>query len=96
MSQFEDPNMRGVFGKFLAKRVTPETVDHIATWCNGSVKGVRLPANERCIDFITAEDGEETRAEIGDWVVKFADKKFTRFTDAFFKNVFLPLFEGSK
>jgi len=51
-----------------AKQLTEETLERIAAWCDGAVKGTKLPRRERVIDIQTLEG--EMRAFIGDWVIR--------------------------
>ena len=51
-----------------AHKLTVENMDFVENWCKGSIKGVSLPIEERCIDIQTLEG--EMRAEIGDYVIK--------------------------
>jgi hypothetical protein len=51
-----------------AQQLTVFNLDELERWCGGSIKGLRLPANERVIDIQTLEG--EMRAQIGDWIIK--------------------------
>lgn len=57
-----------------ARQLTPLSIDGIEEWCGGSIKGVRSPPEQRCIDIQTLEG--EMRAEIGDWVIKGVKGEF--------------------
>jgi hypothetical protein len=49
-------------------QLTPENIEQVAQWCNGSIKGMKLPIEKRCIDFQTPAG--EIRAEMWEWIVK--------------------------
>lgn len=66
-----------------AVRYTVENAEALERWCNGRLRGTRLPPEERIIQFDDL-DGHENVCEIGDWVVKRPDGRFARFTDAEF------------
>ena len=51
-----------------AMRVGERTLESVANWCGGSVKGVRLPPDMRVIDIQTLEG--EMRANVGDWIIR--------------------------
>ena len=50
-----------------AARLKPENLEAVESWCRGSIKGIKLPRNKRCVDIQTDEG--EVRVEMGDWVV---------------------------
>lgn len=68
-----------------AHQLEAGNLNALALWCNGSVKGVMLPPERRCIDF--SRLGEEQRAEVGDWIVKEGGL-FTVYSDAAFDTLF--------
>lgn len=51
-----------------AIQLTAENMPQVEQWCNGSIKGTKLPVNERIININTLE-GEMT-ANIGDYIIK--------------------------
>lgn len=51
-----------------ARQLTPENITQLEEWCGGSIKGVRLPKDQRVIDIQTLEG--EMRAEMGDWIIQ--------------------------
>lgn len=51
-----------------AVQITPDNLESVEAWCRGSIKGTKLPREERCIDIQTLEG--EMRADMGDWVIK--------------------------
>ncbi len=51
-----------------AVQVTVDNLEQVATWCNGAVKGIKLPRSMQCVDVWS--DGEERRADVGDFVVR--------------------------
>lgn len=51
-----------------AYRVAPDNMQFVASWCGGTVKGLALAVEYRCIDFWS--EGKEHRAEQGQWVIK--------------------------
>ena len=57
-----------------ANQLTVNNMDGIEQWCGGSIKGVKLPANERVIHIPTLE-GEMT-AQIGDWIIQGVKGEF--------------------
>lgn len=50
-----------------AQQVQEETIEQVAVWCHGSIRGIRLPKREWVISIETLEG--EMRAEVGDWVI---------------------------
>lgn len=57
-----------------AQRVTVNSLEQVARWCNGSVKGTALPLHQRVIDIQTLEG--EMRADVGDWIIKGVKGEF--------------------
>lgn len=55
-----------------AKLLTTDNIEEVARWCEGSVKGIKLPKHQQVVEFFTP-DAEEIRAEIGDVIIKFLD-----------------------
>ncbi len=51
-----------------AKQLTIDSLKTLETWCNGDIKGTKLPISQRCIDIQTLEG--EMRADMGDWIIK--------------------------
>lgn len=54
----------------FAVRLTPETLGIIEKLCSGSIKGTKLPKEQRCIDFQDPFMGE-IRIEMFSWLVQF-------------------------
>lgn len=57
-----------------AHKLTPDNIEFLEPWCGGSIKGIRFPVNERCIDIQTLEG--EMRAEMGDYIIKGVKGEF--------------------
>lgn len=57
-----------------AQQLTVFNLEELEHWCKGSIKGLRLPANQRVIDIQTLEG--EMRAQIGDWIIKGVKGEF--------------------
>lgn len=57
-----------------AHKLTPDNIEFLEPWCGGSIKGIGLPVNERCIDIQTLEG--EMRAEMGDYIIKGVKGEF--------------------
>ena len=70
-----------------AVRVTEENLEDVATWCKGQVMGIKLPRNERAIEYV--RDGEEYDAEVGDWIVRYKADEFYAYNDRLFKQRFI-------
>jgi hypothetical protein len=51
-----------------AHQLSVENMEFIEEWCRGSIKGILLPIEQRCIDIQTLEG--EMRADIGDYIIK--------------------------
>lgn len=51
-----------------ADQLTIHNLSKLEAWCGGSIKGLKLPIEERCIDIQTLEG--EMRANMGDWIIK--------------------------
>lgn len=72
-----------------AVMVTSETLEIAAEFCNGTIKGTKLPRDQRAIDFFCPYRQTEMRAENSDYIVKYSDKIF----DVMPKEMFRALFE---
>jgi hypothetical protein len=48
--------------------------EDLAEWCNGRLRGIKLPANERVIQIDTLEG--EIEASFGDWIIKGVKGEF--------------------
>lgn len=57
-----------------AHKLTVDNIDFIENWCKGSIKGIALPIEKRCIDIQTLEG--EMRAEIGDYIIRGVKDEF--------------------
>ena len=53
-----------------AWQLTPDTLKFLAKWCNGSIKGTKLPVEEQVIDIWDSFYDCEIRAEMGDYIIK--------------------------
>jgi hypothetical protein len=51
-----------------ANQLTINNISFLESWCGGSIKGIKLPIEERVIDIQTLEG--EMRANMGDYIVK--------------------------
>lgn len=65
------------------RQVTIGNLESIEVWCNGAIKGTRLPRSERVIE--VNHQGIEQRAEIGEWIVKEPNGVFNVYTDEAFR-----------
>ena len=50
-------------------------INWVADWCDGQVKGIKLPIEDRCLDIYTLEG--EMRADMHDWVIKGVKGEFS-------------------
>lgn len=57
-----------------ARQLRVDNMESIEAWCHGSIKGMRLPPEERIIHIQTLE-GEMT-ARINDWIIKGINGEF--------------------
>lgn len=57
-----------------AHKLTIDNMDFVENWCGGSIKGISLPIEERCIDIQTLEG--EMSAKIDDYVIKGVKGEF--------------------
>lgn len=57
-----------LIGNVFAAKLTPETLSILEDRSLGSIKGIKLPINERCIDFYF--NNQEHRIEMGQWYVE--------------------------
>lgn len=76
-----------------ARQLTVHNMAEIEAWCRGSVKGSALPISEQVIDFNTNKG--EIRVELGDWVVKDGNGKFSKYDADDFKNTYIEHSESS-
>lgn len=51
-----------------AECLTHYNIERLEKWCGGSIKGIKLPPQNRCIDIQTLEG--EMRANMGDYIIK--------------------------
>ena len=70
-----------------AVQVTEDNLEEVATWCNGSVRGTLLPEGDRMVEFNFR--GEDQRANVGDWVVKYDSVSFFAYPTAIFMERFI-------
>lgn len=68
--------------------VCGETLEILANWCNGSVKGTMLPRSQRSIEFWCSYRQMEMNAENGDYIVKLADDLFDVYNRKTFRLLF--------
>lgn len=57
-----------------ARELTAANLEEVESWCGGSIKGIKLEREQRCIDIQTLEG--EMRAEIGCYVIKGVKGEF--------------------
>jgi hypothetical protein len=60
-----------------ARQFTLHDAEHpesLETWCNGRVRGTKLPASERIIQIDTLEG--EMEGKIGDWIIRGVKGEF--------------------
>jgi len=57
-----------------AEQLTVDNIERLESWCNGSIKGIKLPIEERIIHIQTLE-GEMT-ANIGDYIIRGVKGEF--------------------
>jgi len=50
-----------------ACQLTPDNIEAVEAWCGGSIKGILLPREDRCIDIQTLEG--EMRAIMYDYII---------------------------
>mgnify|MGYP000443659081 CR=1 FL=1 len=63
-----------------AVRHTVENSQQLAVWCGGGVRGIKLPPEERTVQFYNQEAGEQD-ASVGDWIVRRSNGTFIRHSD---------------
>jgi hypothetical protein len=51
-----------------AFQLKPNNLEELEQWCGGSIKGIKLPKEQQCIDIQTLEG--EMRADINDYIIK--------------------------
>jgi hypothetical protein len=69
---------------FEARLVTINNLEEIARWCNGAVKGTKLPAEQRIIQWYeqnTIDGGHELEVRVGCWLVKWGSQGFHALTN---------------
>jgi hypothetical protein len=70
-----------------AVRVIEENLEEVASWCKGQAMGIKLPRNERVIEYV--RDGKEYYAEVGDWIVRYNADGFYTYNDRLFQQRFI-------
>ena len=73
--------------RLTAAQVTVDNLDALARWCNGSVRGIKLPLEDQEIRLYAPDDIEQ-HAHVNDWIVRMAPKIFLVFSDKTFKSIF--------
>lgn len=71
-----------------AYQLTTDNLDYIENWCNGQIKGTRLPLIDRVIAIYT-EDGEY-QAAISDYIIKIGNGDFCTCPAYVFNKIFTP------
>jgi hypothetical protein len=56
-----------------AMQLTEDNHDLISKYCNGSIRGTKLPPSERIVQFYF--DDAEHEINVGDWLVLYFTKK---------------------
>lgn len=51
-----------------AVQVTVDNMEDVAFWCDGAIKGTKLPPEDREIEIWNKVLQQEQRAEVGDWI----------------------------
>ena len=76
-----------------AIQVSAETLEIAASFCGGSIRGVKLPRSKRLIQFRSKiTDGEvEAHAEDRDYIVKLAPEMFIVIPDDVFHKLFIDI-----
>lgn len=72
-----------------ARRLTADNMCELEVWCGGSIKGTRLPLEERVIDIQTLEG--ERRACIGDWIIQGSEGEFYPCKQSAFEKQYVPV-----
>lgn len=76
VSQEEEQDMKVEFKASLeARLVTEDNLESVAEWCGGQVKGTKLPASERVVQWRNWSAGGDESAAPGSWIVR-AGKRF--------------------
>lgn len=68
--------------------ISTETLEIAERWCNGSIKGTKLPRNERVVEFWCPYRETEMIAQQGDYIVKLANGAFDVYPRALFQYLF--------
>lgn len=71
-----------------ARRVTVLSLEEVARWCNGSVRGTKLPARSRIVQWYSNEYRQEFEANVGDWIVRLHSGVFIMVPDGVFQENF--------
>lgn len=69
--------------------MTVESLETVAAWCKGSIKGVALPIEDQVIDIYTLEG--EMRADMGDWIIKGVEGEFYPCKPGIFAKTYEPV-----
>lgn len=66
-----------------ARIVTADNLYELSKWCNGSVKGIRLPPEEQVIEMWSFDN--EDRAEVGWVIIKEGNMFYSMRQEQFFR-----------
>lgn len=83
------PNFRKKPVTVEAYQLGTRNMEQLEEWCHGSIKGTKLPLNQRCIDIETLEG--EMRANIGDWIIKGVKGEFYPCKPDIFETTYEPV-----
>ena len=72
-----------------AHQLTVFNLEQLERWCNGSIKGLRLPAKERVIAIQTLEG--EMVANVGDWIIQGVKGEFYPCKPEIFEMTYEPV-----
>ena len=76
--------------RIRAGLLTTESLEILETVCKGSIKGIKLPRSERCIDFY--QDNQEYRIEMGEYLVEFSSPREGSYFQVWSKENFRKVF----
>ena len=54
-----------------AIRLSEDNQELVASMCNGSIRGTKLPASKRVVQFYCRKADTEHEIDVGDWLVMF-------------------------
>lgn len=63
----------------MSVKLTPENLEHVAEWVSGHVKGLKLPPEQRVVEWYDQAFSGDTQvtAEVGQYIIKYGINSYS-------------------